>query len=163
MMLIESDKRGSNYAIRLTYATPEDPPFSIPENVHVLGLMNTADRSLAMVDYALRRRFVFFTLAPQFTSDAFREHLVGMGASEGLTSMIVDRMTTLNAEIGSDTANLGEGFVVGHSYFCPQEKPTDWDQWYKDVIRYEIGPLLEEYWFDDSEKSREWIERLIQA
>ncbi len=162
MMLIESDKRGSEYAIRLTYATPDDPPFSVPTNVHLLGLMNTADRSLAMVDYALRRRFVFFTLAPQFQSESFQNFLSALGARTVFVERIVERLTRLNAEIRSDKVNLGEGFVVGHSYFCPEKAPRDWDQWYRNVIQYEVGPLLQEYWFDDSIKADEWIDELLK-
>ena len=162
MMLIEADKRGSDYAIRLTYATPDDPPFSVPANVHLLGLMNTADRSLAMVDYALRRRFVFFTLAPQFESVSYQNSLSKLGATADFVARIVTRLSHLNAEIRDDKVNLGEGFAVGHSYFCPEAAPPDWDRWYKDVIQYEIGPLLHEYWFDDSGKADEWIEKLLK-
>jgi hypothetical protein len=161
MMLIEADKRGSEYAIPLTYADVQDPPFSVPENVHLLGLMNTADRSLALVDYALRRRFVFFTLAPQFDGSAFRAHLIGLGAPPDLVTKIVGRMTELNRDICADDKNLGAGFAVGHSFFCPTVAPPDWQAWYADVIRYEIAPLLHEYWFDAADQARQWTDRLL--
>jgi 5-methylcytosine-specific restriction protein B len=161
MMLIEADKRGSEYAIPLTYADVQDPLFSVPENVHLLGLMNTADRSLAMVDYALRRRFVFFTLAPQFDSPAFHAHLSGHGAPIELVNRIITRMTELNGDIRADDKNLGEGFVVGHSFFCLAAPPPDWSAWYADVIRHEISPLLCEYWFDAPEQAQQWTDRLL--
>jgi 5-methylcytosine-specific restriction protein B len=163
MMLIEGDKRGSEYAIRLTYSTAQDAPFSVPENVHLLGLMNTADRSLALVDYALRRRFNFFTLTPQFNSSAYRQHLSGLGAPAEVADKAIARMTALNEEICSDEANLGEGFAIGHSFFCPPTAPRDWSEWYLDVIRHEIGPLLREYWFDDPEKAQHQIGRLVAS
>jgi 5-methylcytosine-specific restriction protein B len=163
MMLIEADKRGSEYAIRLTYANSDDPPFSVPENVHLIGLMNTADRSLALVDYALRRRFIFFTLEPQFESSAFREHLLRLGAPTEIIARIKARMRELNAAISSDDANLGYGFVIGHSFFCAKAAPEDWSEWYSDVIRYEIAPLLREYWFDDCDKAQQWVDQLLAS
>lgn len=162
MMLIEADKRGSEYAIRLTYANVDDPPFSVPENVYLLGLMNTADRSLALVDYALRRRFVFFTLTPQFESPAYREYLVGLGAPAELIDRIVSRMTALNHAICSDGSNLGPGFAIGHSFFCPGAvAPSDWTTWYEDIVQLEIAPLLREYWFDDTDNAQQEIEQLL--
>ncbi len=161
MMLIEADKRGSEYAIRLTYADVQDPSFSVPENVYLLGLMNTADRSLALVDYALRRRFVFITLAPQFASPAFRAHLAALGAPADVINRLIDRMTGLNLDICADDKNLGEGFSVGHSFFCPLAAPPDWPTWYTDVIHHEIGPLLCEYWFDDPDKAQRWTAQLL--
>ena len=161
LMLIECDKRGSEYAIRLTYSTAHDAPFSVPENVHVLGLMNTADRSLAIVDYALRRRFNFFTLAPQFDSFTFRQHLTDQGAPEVILSQVIDRMSALNHEICSDDSNLGEGFAIGHSFFCPPTLPSDWQKWYLDVVRHEVAPLLREYWFDDPAKAQQMIQQLV--
>ena len=59
MMQIEADKRKKQYAIKLTYSNEDDERFFVPENVYLIGCMNTADRSLAIVDYALRRRFRF--------------------------------------------------------------------------------------------------------
>jgi len=160
LLLIESDKRGSRHAIRLTYANTQDPPFSVPENVHLLGLMNTADRSLALVDYALRRRFVFFNLVPQFESPAFRAHLARLGASDGFVDHLITRMTELNHDISADDANLGAGFALGHSFFCPSAPPPNWPRWYENIVAQEIGPLLREYWFDDPAKAKQRIERL---
>ena len=89
MMLIEPDKRGEEYAIPLAYSRPDEPPFSVPPNLFVLGLMNTADRSLAMVDYALRRRFAFHTLEPRFASAKFRGFLEQRGAPPNLIDAVV--------------------------------------------------------------------------
>ncbi len=158
MMLIESDKRGPEFAIPLTYASDRDETFFVPENLYVLGLMNTADRSLAMVDYALRRRFTFMRLRPAFGTDQFKTFLRGKGASDQLVHRIAARMRALNEHIASDTKNLGPGFEVGHSFFCPQgtEDRLD-DDWYEDVISTEVEPLPREYWFDNPET----VERLV--
>ena len=87
LMLIEADKRGPAHAIPLTYSRTGDR-FCVPDNVHVLGMMNTADRSLAMVDYALRRRFAFGMLTPAYGTDEFREHLLGAGVDRTLIDRI---------------------------------------------------------------------------
>src|SRR5437762_3768344 len=113
MMLIEPDKRSPAWSVRLAYS---DEPFYVPPNLYLIGLMNTADRSLAMVDYALRRRFTFFDLKPQFSSPLFRASLLDRGASETLANAIVERFSSLNDEITKDTTNLGSGFCIGHSF-----------------------------------------------
>jgi 5-methylcytosine-specific restriction protein B len=159
MMLIEADKRGE-YAVPLTYS-PETA-FSVPRNLYVIGLMNTADRSLAMVDYALRRRFGFVSLEPAFESDAFSDSLAASGAPEQLIRKIVERISALNEEIRSDR-NLGRGFEIGHSFFVPQESEELLeDTWYESVIAYEIRPLLEEYWFDDPDRVEAATRALLQ-
>ncbi len=115
----------------------------MPSNVYLIGLMNTADRSLAMVDYALRRRFGFVDLAPQFNSEQFRDYLEERGAERSFIEMLVARMTNLNKQIADDFANLGPGFRIGHSFFCtiPHSVKPDW-LWYKQVVESDIGPLL---------------------
>ena len=149
MLLIEPDKRGLDFAMPLTYALHER--FFLPENLYVIGLMNTADRSLAMVDYALRRRFVFIDLAPQFQSEKFKAHLRQRGVPDDVIERIVAHLTALNQQIAADK-NLGKGFCVGHSFFCPNAVAQTPDAtWYQRVIHYEIRPLLEEYWFDASD------------
>lgn len=159
MLLIEPDKRGSEFAMKLTYSP--DETFYVPENLYVIGLMNTADRSLAMVDYALRRRFVFMTLEPKFHSEKFKEYLDQQGVSEELIDRICVHLTTLNQHIAEDP-NLGKGFCIGHSFFCPnpdqQSRDTDW---YERIVKYEIQPLLEEYWFDNADKADSEIRRLL--
>ncbi len=159
MMLIEHDKRGPDFAIPLTYARSEETRFFIPENLHVIGTMNTADRSLAMVDYALRRRFSFIDLQPVF-GKKFQMYLQEHNVQSSLIERIADRMNNLNKHI-SDDPNLGRGFVVGHSYFCNIPAAPD-EKWFKQVIDNEIAPLLREYWFDDDAKATENIKMLLQ-
>lgn len=162
LMLIEADKRVPGYGVRLAYASDSAEPFFIPENVYIIGLMNTADRSLALVDYALRRRFSFINLRPAFERDEFQQSLIGSGVDEYLVAEIVSRMTALNVVIAADTANLGPGFEIGHSYFVPRKEAGPLDRsWYEQVVRYEIAPLLAEYWFDQPEKVANEVGRLL--
>lgn len=164
MMLVEADKRDKEWAIPLAYSTDFDDTFFIPPNVHLVGLMNTADRSLAMVDYALRRRFVFVDVDPGFEAPRFAEFLRLEGADNALIKRIVNDMRELNEEIKKDRANLGPGFCVGHSFFCSGIPDTGPDSnWYAGVISSEIMPLLREYWFDDLEKVSQWEKRLLAA
>ena len=161
LMLLEADKRGPEFAVPLTYGGSEDR-FWIPANVHVLGMMNTADRSLSMVDYALRRRFAFSTLRPAFDSEAFNTCLLEAGADDGLVTRIVARMSALNEAIRSDTKGLGAGFEIGHSYFVPSEDDEDLDEaWFLQVVRTQVEPLLHEYWFDRPEKVKGLVEELL--
>lgn len=160
MMLIEPDKRGARFAMPLTYSTSIERRFYVPQNVYLIGLMNTADRSLAMVDYALRRRFMFFDLEPGFNASGFQLLLQQRGASSELISKIRSRMIGLNEQISSNP-HLGRGFRIGHSYFCPGEQTTANDTWYRAVISSEIAPLIEEYWSDQSETVTRMIEELL--
>ncbi len=153
LMLLEADKRGPKFAMPLTYADTAEETFWLPENLHVIGTMNTADRSLAMVDYALRRRFAFATLDPAMHRPEFRSWLAKHGAPESLIGRIAVRIGQLNEDIGTDR-DLGPGFRIGHSYFCPATAPKDWEAWYRDVIDSEIAPLLEEY-FDKPARVQE--------
>jgi 5-methylcytosine-specific restriction protein B len=114
-----------------------------------------------MVDYALRRRFRFVTLRPEFDSPSFSAHLKEHGASDALVGKIVGRMQALNTAIESDTKNLGAGFRIGHSFFCPPNGSPVNEAWYERVVRHEIVPLLEEYWSDDESKVREQEARLL--
>lgn len=161
MMLIESDKRGKDHAIPLTYAQVSDERFYIPENLYLIGTMNTADRSLAMVDYALRRRFRFITLKPEFDSDKFAAHLQQHATEAGLVQKIVSRMNALNGAIVADVKNLGPGYQIGHSYFCPRPNVTPDEKWYRGIIECEIAPLIQEYWFDDEQKVQEHCAALL--
>lgn len=149
MMLIEPDKRSSDYAIPLSYSSDPEDTFYVPPNVHLIGTMNTADRSLSMVDYALRRRFAFVELEPRFESSVFANLLQQAGASEETISEIRTRMTALNDMISQNEANLGRGYRIGHSFFCPQDgRPLD-AIWLHQILSFEIRPLLEEYYCDD--------------
>jgi 5-methylcytosine-specific restriction protein B len=155
LLLIEADKRGPTHAIPLTYSEAPDETFHLPANLHFIGTMNTADRSLAMVDYALRRRFAFVTLDPAFDSRAFATWLKERNASDAMIARIRSKVGTLNAVIEKER-DLGPGFRVGHSFFCPPDGHTPDEAWYREVIAGEIHPLLEEY-FD----SRERVEKLV--
>jgi 5-methylcytosine-specific restriction endonuclease McrBC GTP-binding regulatory subunit McrB len=163
MMLIEPDKRAPKQAMPLAYQREEDDPFGerfyVPENVYLIGMMNTADRSLAMVDYALRRRFAFVDMGPRFESNYFRAFLQNRGADKNLIERITSRVQSLNEEIAEDN-NLGKGFRVGHSYFCPAKSERPNENWYQAVIDREVAPLLKEYWFDDLETAEDHIQEL---
>jgi len=160
MMLIEADKRDKKWEVDLTYSPSGDVKFHVPKNLYLIGTMNTADRSLAMVDYALRRRFVFLDLEPGFTTKGFRERLSTLGLSTAFMEQLVARIGTLNGAIRSDKS-LGAGFCIGHSYFC--QKPQDLDErvWFDRIVRTEIAPLLREYWFDDRDKADAEVVRLL--
>ena len=147
MMLIEADKRGEKNKIRLTYS-PSNESFFVPDNLYVIGTMNTADRSLTIVDYALRRRFAFIKMKPNY-GEYFFNFLLKKGLSNEMISDIKNKMNNLNAKIAIDDS-LGEGFEIGHSYFC-SFKSGDHKKWLNNVFKYEIIPLIEEYWFDDQD------------
>ena len=146
LMLIEKDYRGTT--VSLAY---NGLPFSVPKNLYIIGMMNTADRSLAMIDYALRRRFSFFDMEPGFDSDGFIQHRESLN-SETL-DVLVERVKDLNKEIAGDKS-LGKGFCIGHSYFCGCDSCTD--EWLHSVVEYDILPMLSEYWFDDPTKLQKW-------
>ena len=162
MLLIEPDKRVPKWATKLSYAGDGESKFYVPSNLFILGMMNTADKSLSMVDYALRRRFAFVTLAPQFTAPKYRTHLIDKGVSEELVGKIISKMGELNKEIEDDRLNLGPGYRIGHSFFTPSEKIISAEFWYKQIVNTEIYPLLEEYWFDSPEQADQWCEQLLR-
>lgn len=150
LMLIEKEYRGME--ITLAYS---GQPFSVPKNLYLIGMMNTADRSLAMIDYALRRRFSFFTIEPGFSSEGFQRYQKEL--DQEIFSMLMEEILALNIEISRDRT-LGAGFCIGHSYFCGQEECTE--EWLQSVVEYDILPLLSEYWFDEPTKLQVWQNRL---
>ena len=153
-MLIENDKRGEEYALELVYK--DDEKFFVPENLYIIGLMNTADRSLAMLDYALRRRFAFYDMKPAFESEQFKEYQKNLKNSK--FDNLIKKVEELNEVIKED---LGEGFCIGHSYFCNLET-VEIDK-LSLIIEFELIPLLKEYWFDDKEKVNTLIKNLTDA
>jgi 5-methylcytosine-specific restriction protein B len=162
LVLLEADKRNQEWAIPLAYGSAEYERFFVPENVFVLGLMNTADRSLAVVDYALRRRFAFVGIEPAYQSPRFAEYLREKGVADQLLNRIVSRMTALNTEISQDKMNLGPGFCIGHSFFCnPPQDPAEHDEWFQQVVVTEVSPLLQEYYFDDPERAQRLRKQLL--
>ncbi len=159
MILIESDKRGE-FEIPLTYSKADDT-FTVPPNIYLIGTMNTADRSLAMVDYALRRRFCFVNLIPAYETNKFNSFLKIAGVDKDLIERININISMINKVIEDDTKNLGIGFKIGHSYFCPVPNGNEFGElWYQRIIDFEIAPLLREYWFDRPEEAERHIERL---
>lgn len=157
LMLIEADKRGEEHALALTCGDPEER-FSVPENVYLSGLMNTADRSLAIVDYALRRRFAFHTLQPAYSTQKFRDHLIDAEVDKDLIDTINTSLLSLNETIREDK-DLGPGFQIGHSYFVPEQSADE--QWFLGIVNTQIKPLLLEYWFDHPEKVDGLVEDLL--
>jgi len=148
LMLIEKNYRGTK-----TTLAYDKRPFTVPENIHIIGMMNTADRSLAFIDYALRRRFSFFAMDPAFDSDGFRAYQKQL--NNETFDALIERIKELNRAIYSDTS-LGKGFRIGHSYFCNRTPENCTEEWMKEVVEYEIIPMLNEYWFDDADKIRHW-------
>lgn len=153
MMLIEKDKRGEK--IKLLYSNEW---FTVPQNVRIIGMMNTADRSLALMDYALRRRFAFFDFAPAFSSEGFKNYLSEKESPK--LEKLIAAVESLNSTISTDES-LGDGFRIGHSYFCTDDEITD--EWLKSVVEYEVIPLIKEYWFDEPTKVRDWSATLRSA
>lgn len=149
-MLIESDKR--NIPLQLLYS---DERFSVPDNVYIIGMMNTADRSLAMLDYALRRRFAFYEMKPGFETEGFKEYRKSLSSDK--FDRLIGCVQSMNADIATDES-LGEGFCIGHSYFCNLKQASE--QALYRIVEFELIPLLKEYWFDESAKVREWAARL---
>lgn len=160
MMLIEADKRSEKYAVKMTYAEDENDRFHVPPNLYIIGTMNTADRSLAIVDYALRRRFAFINLTPEF-GEKFTEFLQSKNVSRSTIDFICRSIGRLNQEISADI-NLGIGFQIGHSYFCSKTDSVGENDWLEEIITFEIKPLLEEIWFDNPAKVEEMLKILTQ-
>ena len=154
LMLIEKDYRGTKATLAYNGL-----PFSVPKNLYIIGMMNTADRSLAMIDYALRRRFSFFPMEPGFESDGFKKYISEL--NDDTLYSLIDVVIALNRAI-TDDPSLGAGFCIGHSYFCGQKPGNEEDLlgWMTSVVDYDIIPMLEEYWFDEPDKIRLWRNRL---
>ncbi|NLN86081.1 MAG: AAA domain-containing protein [Syntrophomonadaceae bacterium] len=146
LMLIEKEYRGAKATLAYN-----GMPFTVPQNVYIIGMMNTADRSLAMIDYALRRRFSFYEMEPGFNSAGFKAYQEGF--DDETLNALIERIQELNKEITADSS-LGSGFCIGHSYFCAQEECTD--EWMIQVVEYDILPMLSEYWFDEPRNLHRW-------
>ena len=154
-MLIENDKRGM--ALQLLYTNEK---FVVPSNVYIIGMMNTADRSLAILDYALRRRFAFFEIKPGFQSERFRAYRTTLNNEK--FNKLIECIELLNQMITADES-LGEGFCIGHSYFCNLDIEQIDDKSLHRIVEYEIIPLLKEYYFDEPEKAKDWSNNLRSA
>lgn len=152
LMLIERDYRGTKATLAYNGLS-----FSVPKNLYIIGMMNTADRSLAMIDYALRRRFSFFEVEPGFDSEGFIHYQNSLN-NETLNKL-VNKVKDLNREFSLDKS-LGKGFCIGHSYFCGRDVCTE--EWLHSIVDYDILPMLSEYWFDDANKLQRW-ENILQG
>lgn len=152
-MLIENDKRGNS--LNLLYS---DEKFNVPSNVYIIGMMNTADRGLALLDYALRRRFAFYEMNAGFDSNKFMEYQESLQNDK--FNRLIDIVKELNKVIQLDDS-LGEGFCIGHSYFCNLEECNDFEL--ESIVEYELIPLLKEYWFDEKTKVNTWMDKLRSA
>lgn len=163
LTLLEAGKRNESSALELTYRKNDAEAVYLPNNLYVIGTMNIADRSLAIVDLALRRRFSFITLTPAI-NDRWAEHLrTTFDAPAEDIALVRQKMTILNRTIADDVS-LGKNFVVGHSFVTPTDKPeVPFRTWFNDVIETEIRPLLEEYWFDDSDKVEDVYRQLTEG
>lgn len=151
LMLIENDYRGET--VKLAYS---DEPFDVPSNLYIIGMMNTADRSLAMIDYALRRRFSFFDMRPGFDSGGFIQYQKDQNSP--LFDQVIEAIKSLN-QIIADDDSLGDGFCIGHSYFCNQEHITE--EWLKNTIEFDVLPMLREYWFDNNDLYEQQVGKLM--
>ena len=156
LMLIEAEHRGE--ALRLPVS---GELLSVPKRLHIVGMMNTADRGLALIDYALRRRFAFFEMRPALDHPGFLRHVEAVGSSR--LEALVDVVRRLNQRIAEDEA-LGPGFQIGHSYLClpagNPENPGGMDADVTSMVRYELEPLVREYWFDNPAAMDESIHEL---
>ncbi len=179
LMLLEADKRHARWGVELAYR-PEgsrfaDGKFHLPPNLYVIGTMNTADRSLAVVDYALRRRFAFVDIKPRVDSDEFAQHVRNKKLPESVLARLRECVKQLNQRIAEDRA-LGPGFAIGHSFFTIGDEERDkelWQteadpvqaealahEWLDEVFECEIEPLLREYWAEDAVQCEQAIELL---
>ncbi|MDE0308807.1 MAG: AAA family ATPase [Acidiferrobacterales bacterium] len=163
LTLLEKDKRKEGEAIELAYRRSETERIFIPNNLYVIGTMNIADRSLALVDFALRRRFAFVSLEPVFNETWLEWCVKQSGVDKEVLSRIQERMIKLNKEIAEDRT-LGEQFKIGHSYVTPApgEQVVDTQTWFTEIVETEIAPLLEEYWFENPDKAASSKNNLLQ-
>ena len=152
LMLIENEYRGTKATLAYSGL-----PFAVPKNLYIIGMMNTADRSLAMIDYALRRRFSFFEMEPGFDSAGFKKLQSCM--SDETFDALIEEIQALNADIAKDPS-LGKGFQIGHSYFCLKKDETCSAQWLRSIVDFDILPTLSEYWYDEPDKVSDWEKKL---
>ena len=152
LMLIEKEHRDEK--IMLSY---NGELFSVPGNLFIIGMMNTADRSLTMVDYALRRRFSFFPMEPAFDNTGFKSYQRGINSAK--LDAVINVVKEMNTAIKNDST-LGKGFCIGHSYFCDPTECAD-DEQLRIIVEYDIIPTIEEYWFDNEAELNKWKERLL--
>ena len=165
LMLIEADKRTKEFGVTLQHRPSDPEGFFVPENVYIIGTMNLADRSLTGMNVAMRRRFGFVDLKPQFGESVFEKWLRDeTDMPSEMQRSINSKLVVLNNEIAKDPS-MSKHYAVGHSFFCPSdgEPVDDWSEWYETVIEYQIRPLLEEYWFDNETKAENQVTKLQEG
>ena len=167
LTLLEADKRDSGSALKLLYASGDDDAIYVPPNLYVIGTMNQADRSLAMVDMALRRRFGFVTLKPSLGEEWLQYCASKCGRDEVVLTQIAEQVTAVNALI-EDDANLGSAYCIGHSFVTPgrRSNPLSADEtraWFDRVVETDLQPLLEEYWYDEPDRLKEALALLSKV
>ena len=150
LMLIEKDYRDTPLQMS------QLGEFTVPSNVYIIGMMNTADRSLAMIDYALRRRFSFYEMKPAFDSPGFKDYAHKLHDPQ--LNNLVSAIVALNDVIAKDDS-LGTGFCIGHSYLCGLDGNYD----LKSIVEHDIIPMLREYWFDNDERFNAEAQKLRAA
>lgn len=162
LTLIEDSKRNKEESLRPAYPLWPGERIYVPENFYLIGTMNLADRSLALVDLALRRRFAFITLKPLF-GERWRKWCIDHGAPSEFLAAVAERLMKLNNAISEDRS-LGAQFQIGHSFLTPTKlmgaTASEWKDWYLELIRSEITPLLSEYWYDDASKVQSQLKLL---
>jgi 5-methylcytosine-specific restriction protein B len=151
LMAVENDHRGETVTLAF-----DELPFTVPENLYLIGVMNTADRNLAQIDYALRRRFSFFTMVPAFETPAFIEYQRSFNSET--FDKVIEVIKSLNNTIATDPA-LGEGCCIGHSYFCNRKDYPD--DWLRSIVTYDIIPIIKEYWLENIQKQESWKNKLL--
>jgi 5-methylcytosine-specific restriction protein B len=159
LTLLENTKRSRSEAMELAYRKQPGERVHVPDNLYVIGTMNIADRSLALVDLALRRRFAFVTLEPAL-NDAWSDWCKALGLPADTTEMIRQKIDALNVKISEDRT-LGPQFRVGHSYVTPFDDVSDAKKWFREVVESEIAPLLDEYWFDAPKRAQDAVRELL--
>ena len=160
LLLLEADKRGPAHALRLPYAPPTAPKFFVPDNLYVIGTLNLADRSLSPLDYALRRRFAFVALGPQFGAP-LQQFLKARQVPTALIEQLCTRMAALNQTIADDP-ELGPDFAIGHSYFCqPPARAEQAAAWLRLIFEQEIGPVLADYWREQPATAAAQLRKLL--
>ena len=153
LMLIENGYRGTKMALAYNGLL-----FSVPENLYIIGMMNTADRGLTTIDYALRRRFSFFDMPPAFDAPSFKDYQSKL--NNAVFDELIGAVKRLNREIAEDAA-LGEGFRIGHSHFCDCKVCSD--EWLRGIIEFDLIPMIREFWFDNPARSEKWTNELREA
>lgn len=164
LTLIESDKRIESEAIQIAYPRHDGERVHVPENLHIIGTMNIADRSLALVDLALRRRFAFIELVPVLGGPWVNWCVDRAGFDREVVNRVGRALTNLNEQIALDSS-LGPQYRIGHSYVTPSadEVVEDGQEWFRQAIFYGIRPLLDEIWFENPEKAEDYAKKLLES